>query len=339
MAKLTLSPVGSNNPSATTINANNVKITTALDNTLSRDGTAPNAMNTSLDMNNHRVINLPEPTSETDAFRMVDFELRKDELKGDKGDKGDRGNNGLDGTAARDQKKKEVWAHRGFAKLVPENTLTAFSFAAANGCKFLECDVQISSDGVPVVIHDTTLGRTTDGEGNVKDTTWSALSALDAGSYFATIFSSTRIPKFEDVLKFARANRCKVAAEIKGYRSAADIALMVGVAVDLDMVDQVTFCSFTLADLVVVREISPKSPLGYLRNSDIEGLSVFAALGGDLTMQVAFEVLLSNPLYVETCREVGVDVMSYTVNNTFDVEALANLGVTRVISDYLQTDY
>ena len=78
-----------------------------------------------------------------------------------------------------------VFAHRGGAKLAPENTLAAFERGLASGADGIECDVQLSADGVPVVIHDKTLDRTTDAAGPVGARTAAELARIDAGYRFA----------------------------------------------------------------------------------------------------------------------------------------------------------
>src|SRR5262245_51004426 len=78
-----------------------------------------------------------------------------------------------------------VIAHRGGSKLRPENTLASFDHAIALGVDALECDVHLSADGEPVVIHDATLDRTTDASGPVADRRADDLAGLDAGFHFA----------------------------------------------------------------------------------------------------------------------------------------------------------
>ncbi len=77
-----------------------------------------------------------------------------------------------------------LWiAHRGAGKLAPENTLAAFRKGAAHGYRMFECDVKLSADGVPFLMHDATLERTTSGRGTGGDRPWAELSMLDAGSW------------------------------------------------------------------------------------------------------------------------------------------------------------
>ncbi|GMW00812.1 MAG: glycerophosphoryl diester phosphodiesterase [Candidatus Hydrogenedentota bacterium] len=94
----------------------------------------------------------------------------------------------------------EPCAHRGDNKAAPENTIPAFESAARKGAKQIELDVHLSKDGVPVIMHDNTLQRTTNGEGNISDRTWDELHNLDAGSWFGEAFKGTRIPTLEQAL-------------------------------------------------------------------------------------------------------------------------------------------
>jgi glycerophosphoryl diester phosphodiesterase len=92
-------------------------------------------------------------------------------------------------------------AHRGASAVAPENTLAAFERAKALGADGIELDVQLCSDGVPVVIHDTTVERTTDGSGRVADMTLTQLKELDAGSWFSPVFSAEPIPTLMETLE------------------------------------------------------------------------------------------------------------------------------------------
>jgi glycerophosphoryl diester phosphodiesterase len=97
-----------------------------------------------------------------------------------------------------------IVAHRGFAAAHPENTLLAFRAALATGADALECDVRLSADGVPVVIHDATLDRTTDGTGPVARRSWRELARLDAGAWFSTAAGGETIPRLSDLLALVR---------------------------------------------------------------------------------------------------------------------------------------
>jgi glycerophosphoryl diester phosphodiesterase len=97
-------------------------------------------------------------------------------------------------------------AHRGNAREFPENTLPAFESALTLGLKFLELDVQLSADGVPIVIHDERLERTTGKQGSVFDLRARELRQIDASepARFGARFDGTRIPLLQDVLVMLR---------------------------------------------------------------------------------------------------------------------------------------
>ncbi|NHN34103.1 glycerophosphodiester phosphodiesterase [Paenibacillus agricola] len=109
----------------------------------------------------------------------------------------------------------KIVAHRGWSGKAPENTLAAIELALAESAiDMIEFDVHLSKDGVPVVIHDHTLERTTNGKGRVNQHTFDELRQLDAGSWFAPEFKGETIPSLEEVLKLAK-GRCKLAVELK----------------------------------------------------------------------------------------------------------------------------
>jgi glycerophosphoryl diester phosphodiesterase len=93
-----------------------------------------------------------------------------------------------------------VLAHRGASGYAPENTMAAFALACEMGAPGIETDVQVSRDGVLVLVHDDTVDRTTDGSGAVADLTWDALSRLDAGTWLDARFAGERIVRFDAFL-------------------------------------------------------------------------------------------------------------------------------------------
>jgi len=107
-----------------------------------------------------------------------------------------------------------VIAHRGSSGNAPENTLAAIKLALLEQVDMVEIDVHLSKDGVPVVIHDDTLDRTTDGFGKVKNYTIHELKQLNAGSWFSEKFSNEKIPTLKEVLDLVK-DKCQLLIEIK----------------------------------------------------------------------------------------------------------------------------
>lgn len=94
------------------------------------------------------------------------------------------------------------FAHRGFSAAYPENTMLAFQKAEEVGCDGIEMDLHLSADGVPVIIHDETLERTTGETGWVGDTSFAQLRRLDASYRFAGKTRENPIPALEEVLEW-----------------------------------------------------------------------------------------------------------------------------------------
>ncbi|WP_019638795.1 glycerophosphodiester phosphodiesterase [Paenibacillus fonticola] len=106
-------------------------------------------------------------------------------------------------------------AHRGFSSKAPENTMAAIRMAMQNPyVQWVEVDVQLTKDGVPVLIHDYTLNRTTSGRGPVKEKTWEELKKLDAGSWKSKIFKGERLISLDEFLS-AICGRLRANIEIK----------------------------------------------------------------------------------------------------------------------------
>jgi glycerophosphoryl diester phosphodiesterase len=106
-------------------------------------------------------------------------------------------------------------AHRGAGKLAPENTLAAFRLGARHGYTAFECDVKLSADGVPFLLHDATLERTTSGHGNAGDRSWNELSRLDAGRWHSPAYAGEPPASLQAVAAFLQANGFWLDLEIK----------------------------------------------------------------------------------------------------------------------------
>lgn len=95
-------------------------------------------------------------------------------------------------------------AHRGYSSEAPENTIFAFNLAIKHGYKDIELDVQLTKDGTPIVIHDPTLDRTTNGSGLVSDHTYAQIRTLDAGSWYSSSYAGLKVPSLLEVLNQLR---------------------------------------------------------------------------------------------------------------------------------------
>ncbi|MGD1823675.1 MAG: glycerophosphodiester phosphodiesterase [Pleomorphochaeta sp.] len=116
-----------------------------------------------------------------------------------------------------------IVAHRGYAAIAPENTISAFEEAKKAGAKACEFDVQISEDDVLVVIHDNTVDRTTNGSGKVKQLSYEYLSTLDAGSWKDEKYTGEKIPTLKETLTYLKQNNMIAVLEIKASNIEEDV--------------------------------------------------------------------------------------------------------------------
>lgn len=158
--------------------------------------------------------------------------------------------------------------HRGAAALAPENTLAGFRAAAAAGVTGVEFDVRLSADGVPVVIHDATLERTTSGKGPVAAQTAALLGTLDAGGWFAPRFAGEPVPTLEATIvlltELGLAANIELKSEGDGARPLARaVAAVVARAWPADRPPPV-LSSFDAGCVAACREFAPDIPRAVL---------------------------------------------------------------------------
>jgi glycerophosphoryl diester phosphodiesterase len=227
-----------------------------------------------------------------------------------------------------------VVAHRGETFGAPENTLAAFELAAARGADAVELDVQVSSDGVPVVIHDRHLDRTTDGSGPVRSRTWAELRALDAGSWHDPRHRGEPIPSLEDALAWACRAGVPLLAEVKTHPffdedAAEPLARVLG---DLPDAPVVLFSS----DHRLIRDLAdalPSVPRGLMVNAHTPFLRRSLVGAGCSLLSQSVDVL--TPLTVALAHDLGSLVAS-GIRQPGDLPALLSWDVDLLVSDAIE---
>jgi glycerophosphoryl diester phosphodiesterase len=166
---------------------------------------------------------------------------------------------------AKGKEKTLSIAHRGGSVCRPENTMAAFKNAIKMGVDYIELDVHMSKDGYPVVIHDASLERTTNGTGKVEDKTLEELKKLNAGSWFSDEFIGEKLPTLEEVMDLAK-NKTGIVIEIKKGDNLYDgiEEKIVKLIRDKDMVHDVIVISFNYELLKKVHELDGHIATGLL---------------------------------------------------------------------------
>lgn len=226
-------------------------------------------------------------------------------------------------------------AHRGAGKLAPENTLAAFRLGAAHGYRAYECDVKLSADGVPFLMHDATLERTTSGQGVGGERTWAELSRLDAGSWHGRLHAGEPLPTLEAVAAFCRANDHALNIEIKptpGQEAATGQAVaQAALRLWHDRPVPPLLSSFQVPALAAARAGAPGVPRALLLSSLPEGwLDEARALG---CVAVVADQALIDEAVVAQLHQAGLRALAYTVNTPESARRLMALGIDGLITD------
>ncbi|BCL13321.1 glycerophosphodiester phosphodiesterase [Micromonospora sagamiensis] len=226
-----------------------------------------------------------------------------------------------------------VIAHRGASAAAPENTLAAQEVARRAGSDWIENDVQPSRDGVPFVLHDGTVDRTTDGTGAIRDLTSAQLKALDAGSWFAPHFVGARLPTLAEQLADLRNRGGNLLLEIKGVHSHAEVARIVEVIRAERMTTRVFVQSFDVETLRHTRALAPELPLGLLRGTlDADPVALAKELGL-AAYNPSDAALTARPSVVADLHAAGVAVMVWTVDSATAWQRLEGYGVDGIITN------
>lgn len=242
----------------------------------------------------------------------------------------------------------EVVAHRGSSGAAPENTLAAVRLALRHRSDVVENDIQRTADGELVIVHDTTLTRTTDVEEvfpdrapwNVGDFTLAEIKRLDAGSWFGPEFAGERVPTLREWVE-AIGGRAAMLLEPKAPE------LYPGIDVELDKElrsmpefrsalrrDDVVVQSFDHAWLRGYKELAPDVPVGLLFGTRPTPAQVTEA--ATWAQQVNPALGVSEEATIDQVHQAGMEIHVWTVNVGQDMRRAARWGVDGIITNYPQ---
>jgi glycerophosphoryl diester phosphodiesterase len=226
-------------------------------------------------------------------------------------------------------------AHRGAGKLAPENTLAAFRVGAGHGYRAFECDVKLSADGVPFLLHDSTLDRTTPARGIAGERPWSELSRLDAGNWHSRAFAGEPIPTLDAIAAFCLRNGHALNIEIKptegeevqtGTVVAHEAArLWAGQAVPP------LLSSFQPDALAATQAAEPALPRALLLDVLHEGWFEQARSLGCVAVVTNHRVM--DAAVIAQLHGAGLRALVYTVNEADRAQELLALGIDGIITD------
>lgn len=226
-----------------------------------------------------------------------------------------------------------VWAHRGGSSAAPENTAASDEVARRGRAEWIENDVQPTKDGVPVILHDDTVDRTTDGTGAVRNLTAAQVAGLDAGSWFAPAYAGQRVPTLGQQLDGLKARGGNLLLEVKGAHTRESVARIVTEIRSRSMASRVFVQSFEPQHLRWMRELAPELPLGLLRSTlDPDPVAIAKDLGLSAynPSDAAFQ---ARPAIVGELHALGVAVNVWTVDDATRWNSLEKAGVDGIITN------
>lgn len=163
-----------------------------------------------------------------------------------------------------DAEKVRLINHRGYNWEAPENTLPAFELAAQRGCTYVETDVRFTKDNVPVLLHDATIDRTSNGSGNVSSMTYSELQKYDFGAWMSEKYVGTELPTFAQFIALCAQRGLSVYVELKSTMTETQVRQLYSITQQYGMSSKVIWISTSLANLKCVVKCNQWVAVGLL---------------------------------------------------------------------------
>lgn len=234
----------------------------------------------------------------------------------------------------------QLAAHRGAGRAAPENTLAAFRKGAACGFRMMEYDVKLSADDVPILLHDDTLERTSDGQGRAADFCYSELAKRDFGAWHSPAYAGEPVATLYSIAAYTRANDIHSNIEIKPttgmeHRTGEHIArfarqLWQGASLPP------LLSSFSEVALAAARDTAPELPRALLIEAELpsdwrERVAELQCVGLNLNHRHVTRDI------VQQVRSAGLTLAIWTVNDRQRAQELLSWGCNAIITDEVET--
>jgi glycerophosphoryl diester phosphodiesterase len=228
----------------------------------------------------------------------------------------------------------EIWGHRGAYHFAPENTLTGFQMAAEMGADGVEFDIQLTSDGEIVVIHDETLDRTSNAHGYVKELTLSQIKKINFNKQGITKPLFMEIPTLAEVLELLKPTRLKLNIEFKTgvfpYEGIEAKALET--VKKYDMTSRIVWSSFNHYSVQKLKLLDSGAETALLCSGEIFVTGEQCEKTGAAALHPNIRQL-KYPGLVEECHARGIKVRVWTVNEPEDFKLARALGADGVFTN------
>ena len=226
-----------------------------------------------------------------------------------------------------------IVGHRGDRAEAPENTMVSLELAM-DELDFVETDVQLSRDGVPVLFHDTTLERVTGERDTVGELDLTQLRRLDIGSSYGDEYAGERIPTLDEFLEaLATRETARALVELKADWTVEEVRTVIDLVERYGLRGRIVLQSFSLETLFAVQRVSPSTPrIMLIRELPAEPVALAERLGV-IGFGTTAASVTGVPGALEALHEAGVAVLCYTLNTHDHWQEVSALGVDGIITD------
>jgi glycerophosphoryl diester phosphodiesterase len=226
-----------------------------------------------------------------------------------------------------------IVGHRGDRAAAPENTMASLELAM-DDLAFVETDVQLSRDGVPVLFHDTTLERITGDSRTVGELDHSDLQRLDAGAWYGPEHAGEGIPTLDEFLiALAERETARALVELKADWRPDEVRTVLDLVERHGLRGRVVLQSFSLETLFAVQRVSPTTPrIMLIRELPADPVPLAERLGV-IGFGTTAESVTAVPEALDALHEMGVAVLCYTLNSDDRWQEVSELGVDGIITD------
>lgn len=230
-----------------------------------------------------------------------------------------------------------VIGHRGAAAYAPENTIESIQTAAEMGAKWIEVDVKLTKDSVPIIFHDDDLDRTTNGHGPVAAMNFDDIRDLEAGGWFSEGFAGVKIPTLEEVIDVVLQRNLGINLEIKpcpGREIETAEAMLDVLSQIWDEPDRLLISSFSHVSLETAMDMAPEWPRGLLLET--EAPDNWAELADYLQAStINIDGRTASREFIEEVMELQKPILAYTINDPNLARRLRAWGVDSFFTDDL----
>ena len=193
--------------------------------------------------------------------------------------------------------------------------------------------MQLTSDGVPILMHDETVDRTTNGTGAVADLTLDEIRALDAGSWYAPEFAGTQVPLFDEFVAALAGTRKKALVELKGSWSPDGIRTVLDAIYLRGVQNRVVFGSFNLTTIAHLARTAPAIPRVIIKRDLPEDPVALVSYYDAIAILTTPTSLENDPHAVERMHAAGFGVLVYTLNSEKRWSEALAYGVDGIVTD------